>query len=316
MPFERVHLAPMEGVVDPILRDVLTRIGGLDRCVTEFIRVTRQLLPDHVFYRYCPELAKAGQTASGIPVYVQLLGGDPHWLGENAKRAAELGAPGIDLNFGCPAKTVNRHDGGAAILKDPQRVYHIVRAVRTMVPDHIPVTAKVRLGYENKEFFLDIAEAAEQGGASELTVHARTKVDGYRPPAYWDYIAKIKQVLKIPVVANGEVWSLTDAKGCRDISGCDRLALGRGLIADPFLALRIKRNEDCLSLEDSWRHLQPELKVFFDVSEESRGPQFALSRLKQWLKFLGRTYPEAIELFEVIKVMLVTSEVRKNLGWN
>src|SRR5207244_3542550 len=108
----------MEGVLDWVLRELLSDVGGVDRMVTEFVRVTDRLLPDHVFHKYCPELNQGGRTRSGIPVFIQLLGGQAGPLAENARRAVELGAPGIDLNFGCPAKTVNRHDGGAALLTE------------------------------------------------------------------------------------------------------------------------------------------------------------------------------------------------------
>ena len=130
----RLLLAPMEGVVDHTMRELLSGLGGLDRCVTEFLRVSEQLLPPRVFYRICPELRSGGRTASGVPVYLQILGGDPTLVAENAARAAELGAPGIDLNFGCPAKTVNRSDGGSIILREPERVFRIVDAARRALP--------------------------------------------------------------------------------------------------------------------------------------------------------------------------------------
>ncbi|MCB0363705.1 MAG: tRNA-dihydrouridine synthase, partial [Bdellovibrionales bacterium] len=120
-----IALAPMEGVIDSVMRDLLTSIGGIDQCTTEFIRVTDRELPDHVFYRYCPELKSGGKTPGGIPVFLQLLGSRPEEMAINAQKAVALGAIGIDLNFGCPAKTVNRHDGGASLLKDPQRLFDV-----------------------------------------------------------------------------------------------------------------------------------------------------------------------------------------------
>src|SRR4029078_5610397 len=137
------------------------------------VRVTDRLLPDHVFKKYCPELEQNGCTRSGTPVFIQLLGGEAGPLAENAAAAVKLGAPGVDLNFGCPAKTVNRHDGGAAILKNPERVFAITSAVRAAVPSHIPVTAKVRLGFDHKDFSVAIAQAVDSAGASALTIHAR-----------------------------------------------------------------------------------------------------------------------------------------------
>jgi tRNA-dihydrouridine synthase C len=188
-----IQLAPMEGVLDWTLRELLSEIGGVDRMVTEFVRVTDKLLPDHVFHKYSPELAQGGRTRTGCPVYIQLLGGQPEPLAENAARAAELGAPGIDLNFGCPAKTVNRHDGGATLLKEPERLFRVLTAVRASVPARIPVTAKVRLGFDHKDFHREIAEAAERGGAAHIVVHARTKSEMYTPPAHWHYIKSISR---------------------------------------------------------------------------------------------------------------------------
>ncbi|MES2963372.1 MAG: tRNA-dihydrouridine synthase, partial [Bdellovibrionota bacterium] len=133
-PIDRIMLAPMEGVVDAMMRDRLTRIGGIDLCVTEFLRVQDRLLPDSEFRKDAPELFKGARTPSGIPVLVQFLGGQAGPIAANAVRAVELGALGIDLNFGCPAKTVNRHDGGATLLKNPERIFDVVSAVRAAIP--------------------------------------------------------------------------------------------------------------------------------------------------------------------------------------
>ena len=141
-----ILLAPMEGLLDHTLRDVLTRVGGIDRCVSEFIRITDQLLPDRVFRRIVPELRNGGRTPAGTPVRAQLLGSDPACLADNAAALAALGPAGIDLNFGCPAKIVNRHRGGAVLLDEPELVYAIVAAVRRAVPAAMPVSAKMRLG--------------------------------------------------------------------------------------------------------------------------------------------------------------------------
>ena len=185
----KLLLAPMEGLIDHSLRDVLTRAGGVDRCVSEFIRVTDQLLPARVFLRLMPELAHGSRTAAGTPVRAQLLGSDAACLADNAARLAALGAEGVDLNFGCPAPTVNRHRGGAVLLDEPDLVHAIVAAVRRAVPASLPVSAKMRLGHRDESLMLDNARAIAAAGACELVVHARTKAHGYRPPAYWERIA-------------------------------------------------------------------------------------------------------------------------------
>lgn len=291
-------LAPMEGVVDASMREVLTTIGGVDLCVTEFIRVTDRLLPEHEFFKDCPELARGSRTRSGVPILVQLLGGVPSALGENAARAVELGACGIDLNFGCPAKTVNRHDGGATLLKDPSRIFDVVSAVRAAVGDAVPVSSKVRLGFSDKDLHLDIARAAHDAGSAWLTVHARTRDEGYRPPAHWEFIGRMREVAgSMPVIANGEMWTLDDIARARSESGCRHVMLGRGLLADPFLAREFKGGA-----RGSWPEAFEWFKRFVEMSlAEQRGGSFASARAKQWLKSLGRRFAEAATAFETIK---------------
>src|SRR5690606_22108044 len=125
----QIALAPMEGLVDNILRDLLTRVGGVDWCVTEFIRVSDRLLPASHFHKLAPELQHGARTRAGTPLRVQLLGSDPLCLADNAAFACSLGAPVIDLNFGCPAKTVNKSRGGAVLLKEPELLHAILREV-------------------------------------------------------------------------------------------------------------------------------------------------------------------------------------------
>lgn len=296
---DRILLAPMEGVVDWAMRDLLTKIGGVDLCVTEFIRVTDRLLPDSEFKKYCPELAQSpvAHTRAGTPVLFQLLGGQPGPMAENAARAVELGAPGIDINFGCPAKTVNRHDGGATLLKNPHRIHDVVSEIRKAVPSNIPVSAKVRLGFSDKSFHVEIAKAAESGGAAWLTVHARTRDEGYRPPAHWEYIASMREAVSITVIANGEIWSVEDYHRCREVSGCRHVMIGRGLMSTPDLARVIKGTHS----PAPWPQAVEWLEEFAALSVELRSEHYAVCRVKQWLKSLTKRYPEASQVFESIK---------------
>ncbi len=298
-------LAPMEGLLDFTLRDVLTRAGGIDRCVAEFIRVTGTLLPKRVFTRVVPELMHGGCTPAGVPVRVQLMGSDPVCLAENAARLAGLGPAGIDLNFGCPAKVVNRHGGGAALLRDPELLHRIVAAVRRAVPAAMPVSAKMRLGFDTAEGALDCALAIVSAGADELVVHARTKADGYRPPAYWERIAEIRAAVSVPVVANGEIWSVTDAMRCRALSGCDTLMLGRGMVSDPGLALAIVAADQEASAGAglTWSQLQPLLAVFWRLVSTKIEPRARAGRLKQWLNYLRRRHPEAEAAYAAVRTL-------------
>jgi tRNA-dihydrouridine synthase C len=291
-----ILLAPMEGLLDFVLRDILTRVGGVDRCVSEFIRVTGTLLPDHVFHRVMPELHNGGRTSAGVPVRAQLLGSDPACLAENAAKLAALGPAGIDLN---------RHRGGAVLLDEPELVGEIVAAVRRAVPAHMTVSAKMRLGYNDASRARECAQAIASGGADEMVVHARTKVDGYRPPAYWERIQEIRAAVSIPVIANGEIWNVDDALRCRAQSGCDMLMLGRGMVSDPGLALAIKTHDRAESFTQdralNWETLRPQLAAFWQIVNVQLIPAHRAGRLKQWLNFLRRRFPEAETIYWWVK---------------
>lgn len=297
----RLYLAPMEGVLDFTLRELLTEIAGIDQCVTEFIRVSDRLLPASVFYRLAPELRQGGRTRSGVPVYLQLLGSDPALMADNAARAAELGAPGIDLNFGCPAKTVNKSRGGAVLLKEPELLYVIVHAVRQAVPANLPVTAKMRLGYMDKALAVENAQSIEAAGASSLVVHARTKLEGYRPPAHWEWIARIREAVRVHVIANGEVWNLDDYQRCRALSGCDDVMLGRGMLSNPFLAESLRKVQPCPVAEQLWLRVLPLLDAYLAQVMVDLSERHVHGRIKQWLNMLRRQFPQAEILFSQIR---------------
>jgi tRNA-dihydrouridine synthase C len=332
-PSPQLLLAPMEGLLDFVLRDVLTRVGGFDRCVSEFIRVTDQLLPQRVFLRIMPELGQGSRTDAGVPVRGQLLGSDPACMADNAARLAELGSQGVDLNFGCPAKVVNRHGGGAVLLKDPDQLYRIVEAVRSALAPEIPVSAKMRLGFDHDRDAQRCALAIEAGGACELVVHARTKADGYRPPAYWHRIADLRSELTIPVVANGEIWTVEDARRCLRESGAGSIMLGRGAVADPALGWRIRQAlqwsaAGCERVQapalNPGLALLPHLEQFWRRVCERVEPRARAGRLKQWLYYLRRASPLADRAYQQLRTVTDSAEVtrwlaaqslRSSAGW-
>jgi tRNA-dihydrouridine synthase C len=302
-------LAPMEGLLDATLRDVLTRTGGVDRCVSEFIRVTDTLLPERAFLRVVPELRNAGYTRAGVPVRPQLLGSDPVCLAENAARLATLSPFGVDLNFGCPAKTVNRSRGGAVLLDEPELIGRIVIAVRRAVPAHLAVSAKMRLGYADDRVAEACALAIADAGASELVIHARTKTQGYRPPAYWERIAQVREVLptRLRVVANGEIWSADQATRCLAVTGCDALMIGRGMVTDPGLALAIKGRGTV-----PWSQIPPLLDIFWAQVCARVDRRHRAGRLKQWLNYLRKRYPQAQTAFDELRLSNDPAQVE---GW-
>lgn len=308
----RLVLAPMQGLTDDVMRDLLTRIGGFDECVSEFVRITHTVHSRATWLRYAPEIANGNKTFAGVPCTVQLLGSDAENMAVNALAAVRFGVEKIDLNFGCPAPTVNKHQGGAVLLKEPDRVFHIVKTLRDALPEHIPLTAKMRLGFEDKTLALENARAINEGGACGLTVHARTKVEGYEPPAHWAWVRKIADAVDIPVTANGDVFTLADYIGIKEASGCDSIMLGRGAVMVPDLARQIKQYEKgepvrAMPFEEVMEWIMLFVKLCIQKEGENKYP---VARLKQWLGMMRKANPYADGLFEYIRSIKEISGIK------
>jgi tRNA-dihydrouridine synthase C len=292
--------------------------------VSEFVRVSHTPLSAAVVRRRVPELTAGALTPSGLPVQVQLLGGDPGRMAESAANAVTAGATAIDLNFGCPAPTVNKHDGGATLLKDPPRIRDIVRAVRAAVPADIPVSAKLRLGWDRTDTIHETSAMAAEGGASWITIHARTRMQGYAPPVDWPLVGRVRERLGLPVVANGDIGSLAAFRRCREETGCVHFMLGRGAVADPGLPKRVASEMGMalfafpldgevgceatgrgVSSTPHWPTLLRELLAHTPPCGGT--PTGALKRLKQWLR-LASTYGTFAH-FDAVKLTTSVDEL-------
>jgi tRNA-dihydrouridine synthase C len=304
----------MDGITDAPMRALQGSLGTFDYCVSEFIRVSGDVLPRKVFRRDVPELEHDSKTINGLPVQLQILGGDPERMAQSALNACHAGAVAIDINFGCPAPTVNRNDGGASLLRHPHRIREIVAAVRTAVPSHLPVSAKLRLGWDSIDDIHLNAEMAAEGGASWLTIHARTRMQSYRPPVFWAHIGAVKKRLALPIIANGDIWTLDNFKRCQDETGCHHFMLGRAALANPLLPHQIRHalGLECIDEpETNWLRLFRSFSSYSDFYY-SQGSVRSLFRLKQWMKIaalygdfpgfdiLKRAESE-IELFELLE---------------
>ena len=173
----KLILAPMQGLTDAPMRDLLTRIGGYDECVSEFVRITHTVHSRATWLRHVPEIAQHNRTPSGIPCATQLLGSDADMMAKNALAAVRFGVQSIDLNFGCPAPTVNKHQGGAILLREPERIHQIVRELRFRLPEHITLTAKMRLGYDHTDLAIANAQAIAAG---DETISRQARVEMLR----------------------------------------------------------------------------------------------------------------------------------------
>lgn len=296
--------------MDWVFRDLVTQVGGVDQVTTEFIRVTKNLHPNKVFYRYAPELRMQSRTRSGTPLFVQLLGGEPEPMAMNAQRASDLGAYGIDLNFGCPAKTVNRHDGGASLLRFPHRLHDIAKSVRMAVPAGTPVTAKMRLGFEDTNLCLENALALSEAGIQGLTVHCRTKTQGYRPPAHWEWLPRLQEAIPTPIVANGDIVDFASLKKCFEISGLSRFMIGRQALKNPHLFAQIRSQLTLHSggtaplIAVDWAARQKMIWGFYQANREAINAHYALARTKQFLRNLSFDCEHSKIVFDQTKVLI------------
>lgn len=223
-------LAPMEGVTEPCFRDlVLTHNGpdALGGTFTEFVRVSSMPIPRAVVRRHL------GPSIFPQPVGVQLMGNDLERLAQTACNAVAAGAVLVDLNFGCPAKGAIAGCAGSALLRDPAAVERVVRAVASAVD--VPVTAKIRAGYDDASRVEELARAAELGGAAMLTVHCRTRAEAYCPEVDWTRIARAASSVSIPVCGNGGVETHADFERLRRETGARLAMVGRGALADPWI---------------------------------------------------------------------------------
>ena len=248
LPFTSAALlAPMEGVTEPCFRDlVLARNGPevLGGAFTEFVRVSDAAIPRAIVRRHL------GPSRFAQPVGVQLMGIDLEHLARTAQNAVAEGAPLIDLNFGCPAKGAIAGCAGSALLRDPAALERVVRAVTDAV--RVPVTAKLRAGYDDASRIEDLARAAENGGATLLTLHCRTRADGYCDEVDWTRIARGVSAVSIPVCGNGGIAAHADLARMRRETGARFAMVGRGALADPWLfsGRRVSRAEAARFLVD------------------------------------------------------------------
>lgn len=302
---KKIILAPMEGVADELMRHLLTSLNNYDFCVTEFVRVVDALFPKHVFRKICPELDHGCRTQSGTPLRMQLLGQEPDWMAENAVRALAMGSHGIDVNFGCPAKAVNKSKGGAVLLNEPEKIHQIMAKMRNAIGTDAILSAKIRLGFTDASKLDEIVSAVQSANVNQLTIHARTKQDGYRPPAYWHFIAEVRKKYDIEIFANGEIWNKNDAENCISQSQTPNLMLGRGALALPNLANVIKFDEAPMP----WSELSNILIRYSELELQGDKSFYFSSRLKQWLRYLKLQYPQAENLFNAIKLLKNKDEI-------
>lgn len=280
-------LAPMEGVGDRCFRIAMASLGGFDEAVTDFLRVPSNAHVESLAKRY------DAQETDPIPLAVQLMGSDPELMGAMAKQMEMRKAPRIDLNCGCPSNTVTGRGAGSSLLKDPSFLYENAKALVSSVST--PVTLKMRSGYADTSLFRENLFAAQESGVRYITLHPRTKVDGYGPPAKWEYIAEAKSLLNIPVVGNGDILNVRDALSMLSQTSCDALMIGRGSVINPFIFHEIRAHFHGKEYRAKWSDLLKYFQVYVEQMPEDMPMKVRVNKLKQLMSFQFKANADLLE---------------------
>jgi nifR3 family TIM-barrel protein len=270
-------LAPMEGVGDRCFRKAISSIGGFDEAVRDFLRVPKNAHIKSLALEY------DANEISPTPLAAQLMGSDPDLMGQMAKEIENRGAPRIDLNCGCPSNTVTGRGAGSSLLKEPTFLYQVAKSIVQSV--RIPVTLKMRSGFEDTSLFKENLLAAQESGVQYVTLHPRTKVEGYTPPANWSLIREAKSILKIPVVGNGDILTVEHALKMLKETGCDALMIGRGSVINPFLFHQIRAHFSGKPYHLDWECLLNYFKVYLQEISPETPIKVRLNKLKQLMGF-------------------------------
>lgn len=270
-------LAPMEGVGDRSFRKAMASIGGFDEAVRDFLRVPKNAHVQSLASVYFAD------ELSPIPLAVQLMGSDPELMAAMGQEVEKKGALRIDLNCGCPSNTVTGRGAGSSLLKEPHFLHQVAKSLVQAVS--IPVTIKMRSGYEDISLFKENLLAAQESGVHYITLHPRTKVDGYGPPARWDLIAEAKSLLKIPVVGNGDILNVQDALKMLETTKCDALMIGRGSIINPFIFHQIRAHFSGQTFTYGWDDVMRYFGVFLSELPEEMSTKVKVNKLKQLFGF-------------------------------
>jgi tRNA-dihydrouridine synthase B len=276
-------LAPMAGLTHSALRQIICGFGGAGLLSTEMLSAKR--LPTEN-PRISPFLIR---TAGERPLSYQLLISAVKDMAPAINALHKLDADAIDLNMGCPAATVSKLGAGCMLMEQPDNTRLLVAEARRLTP--LPLTAKIRLGIElNEEKLKSFCAMLEGEGIDMLNVHARLKDDSFERRPRWEWIAKVKEWIAIPVIANGGIFSVQDAEDCLRVSGADGLMLGRGAAIKPWMFAEIAR--------DIYGHkfVVPAISLtgiygnFIDLLNELFGPERRLGRLKEFTHYFARNY--------------------------
>lgn len=300
-----IVLAPMEGVTDRAFRTLVRSLGGCGLTVTEFVSSEAMTRDVEAAWR----MAELDPTER--PVSIQIYGRDPERMAQAARHCEALGADIVDINLGCPSKRVTSGCAGSALMREPGLAREIFRAVAQAI--HVPLTVKMRLGWDDDSLNApDIARAAVEEGAQMITVHGRTKTQGYKGKARWDDVRRVRDVIDVPLLVNGDIIDRESAEMAMEQSGADGVMIGRAVMSDPWTLARIAAEWRGEHLpEASYEERRDILLDYLSRLDAFDLPM--LVRLKKVISYFSKGLPHAATLRSEIQRSRSLDEAREML---
>jgi nifR3 family TIM-barrel protein len=286
-------MAPMSGVSHTVFRQLVVELGGCGLFYTEML--SARALPLE-----CPHASPwLRSTSRERPIIHQLLVSNPDELPAAIEKIESCNTDGLDLNMGCASAIIAKRGGGIALMKEPKRAEAIVRASRSAT--NLPLTAKIRLGWTlNWDGLREFCLMLQDSGVDAVCLHPRLKQDRLKRPSRWEYIGKIKELLDIPVIGNGDVDSSEAAKRMFKLTGCDAVMIGRAAVRSPWLFRQIASS---LSLEQSSNDSPDRVAAFnrfISLLENSMEPEYALPLLKRFTFYFSQNYAFGHTLWSLV----------------
>ena len=292
---KEVILAPLAGITHWPFRQLVRELGGK-------ITYSEMISSQGLFRNKEKTLTLACPGPGEIDLAVQIFGSEPAVMAEAAKKAEDLGASMIDINMGCPQKKVIKIGAGAALMKEPDRAAKIVEKVKKSVA--VPVSCKIRLGWdENSINCVEFAKGLQRAGADLLAVHARTRSQMFGGTARWKEIRRVKEVLEIPVIANGDIRSVEDASRCLQITKADGVMIGRAAMTMPWIIGHVREY-----LISGTKLKEPDVSFRLEVARRF------LRLFNTWGPYKGKVPVAKQHLGWLIRGLLNSSKFRKKLN--
>jgi len=274
-------LSPMDGVSDWPFRSLCRRAGSA-MSYTEFVRAEDVLEERKSVFK------RLTYDESERPVAFQIYGDDPDQIVEAALCIRDLGPDTLDLNMGCPAKSVANRGAGVGMMRTPLKIARTIRRLTAALD--IPVTGKMRIGWNDCQTYKLVARIVEEEGGALIAIHGRTKEQGYGGVADWDAIAEVKAAVKIPVVGNGDVRTVADVKRMRDYTGCEAVMIGREAMANPWIFSG--RDREQVPPEEVRQFMREHLKRNIEFYGEEDGQRLFRKYVAQYLMMKRLTREE------------------------